>query len=132
MPIQDLKAWAHDLDMVVVMLEDPQKKKLASLVCLINKSAIACPDDNWEMFFMKNMKDKRSITTLVLGCDQGKGLQRCGPIMKPGNHISCSRECKKVREWTPTLPNEFPFWKLESRWTLESSKGNFKGQNSLD
>jgi hypothetical protein len=36
-PIQDLKAWAHDLDMVVVMLEDPWKKQLVSLMCSINK-----------------------------------------------------------------------------------------------
>ncbi len=28
MPIQDLRAWAHDLDMVVFMLEDPWKKKI--------------------------------------------------------------------------------------------------------
>jgi hypothetical protein len=33
MPIQDLKTWVHDLDMVVVMLEDPRKKKLTSFFC---------------------------------------------------------------------------------------------------
>jgi hypothetical protein len=32
----------------------------------------------------------------------------------------------------PTLPNELPLWELESRWTHEFSKGNFRGQNSLD
>jgi hypothetical protein len=37
MPIQDLKAWAHDLDMVVVMLEDSQKEQLMGLVCSINR-----------------------------------------------------------------------------------------------
>jgi hypothetical protein len=27
----------------------------------------------------------------------------------------------KVWEWTLTLPNELPFWELESRWTPETS-----------
>jgi len=39
---------------------------------------------------------------------------------------------KSVREWTFTLPNELPFWELESQWTPKSSKGNCKGKNSLD
>jgi hypothetical protein len=39
---------------------------------------------------------------------------------------------KSVREWTFTLPSELTFWELESRCTPESSKGNCKGQNSLD
>jgi hypothetical protein len=37
-----------------------------------------------------------------------------------------------VREWTPTLPSELPLWELESRWTLESSKSDCRGQNPLD
>ncbi len=28
--------------------------------------------------------------------NQGKGLQRCRPRMKPRSHISCSHDCKKV------------------------------------
>jgi hypothetical protein len=36
---------------------------------------------------------------------------------------------KNVREWTPTLPSELPFWELECQWSLESSKGECKGQN---
>ncbi len=39
---------------------------------------------------------------------------------------------ENVREWTPTLPNELPFWELESQWTPESLEGNCRGQNSLD
>jgi hypothetical protein len=39
---------------------------------------------------------------------------------------------ESVREWTSTLPSELQFWELESQWALESSKGNWKGQNSLD
>jgi hypothetical protein len=39
---------------------------------------------------------------------------------------------KSVREWTLTLPSEFPFWELESQWTPESLEGDFRGWNSLD
>jgi len=39
---------------------------------------------------------------------------------------------ESVREWTLTLPNELPLWELESQWTPEFSKGDYKGQNSLD
>jgi hypothetical protein len=35
MPIQDLKAWARDLNMVVIMLEDSWKKQLVGLICSI-------------------------------------------------------------------------------------------------
>ncbi len=39
------------------------------------------------------------VATLTLGAhDQGKGLQRCGPKVKPMSHISCSHECRRVRE----------------------------------
>ncbi len=37
-----------------------------------------------------------------------------------------------MREWTFTLPSELPLQELESWWTLESSKNNYKGQKPLD
>ncbi len=37
MPVYDMKVWAHDLDMIVLMLEDPRKKQLAGLVYSINR-----------------------------------------------------------------------------------------------
>lgn len=37
MPVHDMKVWVHDLDMIVLMLEDPRKKQLASLVYSINR-----------------------------------------------------------------------------------------------
>jgi hypothetical protein len=40
-------------------------------------------------------------------------------------------ECERVWAWKLTLPNELPFWELESRWTPEPSKSNCKGQNIL-
>jgi hypothetical protein len=54
---------------------------------------------------------------------------------KPGSHITYSRECEKVlesvREWTLTLPRQLPLWEMESRWTLETSESNYKGQTSI-
>jgi hypothetical protein len=50
----------------------------------------------------------RSIWTIAH--DQCKGLQRCGPRMKPKSHISCSWECGRMwgnephtPKWTFTL-----------------------------
>jgi hypothetical protein len=39
---------------------------------------------------------------------------------------------RELKEWTPTLPNEFPLWEWESQWISKFSKGNFRGQKSLD
>jgi hypothetical protein len=54
---------------------------------------------------------------------------------KSENHIIYSQECKKVwesvREWTLTLPRQLPLWEMKSRWTLETSETDFKGQNSM-
>jgi hypothetical protein len=33
--------------------------------------------------------------------------------------------------WRLTLPNELPFWELESRWTPKPSKSNCRRQNTL-
>jgi hypothetical protein len=55
--------------------------------------------------------------------------------MKPGSHISCSREVESMGEcenWTSTFPSELPLWELEFRWSLEFSESNFMGQNPLD
>ncbi len=39
------------------------------------------------------------------------------------------RECEGMNFHTPKWT---PLWELESRWTLESSKSDYKGQNPLD
>jgi hypothetical protein len=36
-----------------------------------------------------------------------------------------------VREWTLTLPRQFPLWEMESRWTPKTSKSNLRGQTSM-
>jgi hypothetical protein len=33
---------------------------------------------------------------------------------------------ESVREWTPTLPNEFPLWELESQRTSKFLKGEYR------
>jgi hypothetical protein len=59
MSIQNLKAWAHDLDMVIIMLKDPWKKQLAGLVYSINRiNDELAPTSVEKGFFVKNMKDK--------------------------------------------------------------------------
>jgi hypothetical protein len=64
---------------------------------------------------------------------QGKGIARLRAKRKPGSHITYSRECKKVwgsvKEWTLTFPRQLPLWEMESRWTLETSESNCRGQN---
>jgi len=39
-------------------------------------------------------------------------------------------ECERVWAWRLTLPCDLPFWELESRWILEPSESNCKGQNT--
>ncbi len=45
------------------------------------------------------------VATLALARDEGKGgLQGCGPISRPGSHITCSRECKECEGVNPHTP----------------------------
>jgi hypothetical protein len=39
---------------------------------------------------------------------------------------------ENVKEWTLTLPSEFPLWELEFQWTPEFSERNCRVQNPLD
>jgi hypothetical protein len=47
------------------------------------------------------------------------------------SHFMLSGVQESVREWTLTLPSEFPLWELDFQWISKSLKGNSKGQNSL-
>jgi hypothetical protein len=40
-----------------------------------------------------------------------------------------AKECEGMN---PTFSSELPFWELESQWTLKSSEGDCRDQNSLD
>jgi hypothetical protein len=42
------------------------------------------------------------------------------------------RSIGKCEGMNPTFPSELPLWELESQWTLEYLKGNFRGKNSFD
>ncbi len=44
---------------------------------------------------------------------------------------SQGRGPRRVWEGRLTFPSVLSFWELESRWTLEPSESNFKGQNTL-
>jgi hypothetical protein len=59
------------------------------------------------------------------------GLQGCGPRGSPGVILHAPGS---AREWggvNPHTPKGVQLWELESRWILESSGGDFKGQNSM-
>ncbi len=36
-----------------------------------------------------------------------------------------------MREWTLTLPRQFPLWEMESQWTSKTSESDLRGQNSM-
>ncbi len=66
---------------------------------------------------------------------QGKGIARVRAKRKPESHLTYSRECEKVlesvREWTLTLPRQFPLWEMESQWTPETLKSNCRDQTLM-
>jgi len=61
-----------------------------------------------------------------------RAWKSAGQECNPGVTLILSEVQGNVREWAHTLPNGFPFWELDSRWTLEFSKSDLKGENSLD
>jgi len=67
-----------------------------------------------------------NVATLALGSRPRQGLARLR-VMKGSLWAK-----ESVKEWTLTLPREFPPWELESRWTLECLKSYFKGQNLMN
>jgi hypothetical protein len=59
---------------------------------------------------------------------KAKGLAKVRAKTKPRSRILMpSKVQKSVKERTLTLPNEFPCWELESRWTSECSESDCKG-----
>jgi hypothetical protein len=73
------------------------------------------------------------IATLILGSRPRQRLVRVWAKKEAyESHLMFMGMQKSVRKWTLTLPSELSFWELESQWILESSKGNYKGQNPLD
>jgi len=62
---------------------------------------------------------------------KAKGLQKCGPRESLGVTSHIPGNVGKCEEWTLTLPRQLPLWEMESRWIPETSKSDFKGQNSM-
>jgi len=73
------------------------------------------------------------VTTLTLGSRPRKGLVKVWAKSEAQeSHSMFLGMCESVREWTSTLTIELPLWELESLWTPESSKSDYRGQNPLD
>jgi hypothetical protein len=63
---------------------------------------------------------------------KARACKGVGKKWSPGITFHAPGSVGECEGMNPTLPSELPLWELESRWTLESSKGNYKGQNSLN
>ncbi len=73
------------------------------------------------------------VATLALGSRPKQGLTKVWAKWEGWeSHFMFLGVWESVKEWTPTLPNELPLWKLESQWIPESSESDCKGQNPLD
>jgi hypothetical protein len=58
------------------------------------------------------------IATLALGSQPRQRLAQVWAKSETReSHFMLLRMWDSVREWTPTLPSELPFWELESWWT---------------
>ncbi len=64
--------------------------------------------------------------------DQSKGLQRCGPKMKLGSHILCSRQCKRMWGNEPThtqVGSHFGNWNSDG---LPNFRKKFQGPKLIN
>jgi len=65
-----------------------------------------------------------------LGSRSRQGFARLWAKREAGSHTTYSQEREGVRN-EPSHPKGVPLWELESPWTLDSSEGDYKGQNSM-
>jgi hypothetical protein len=67
---------------------------------------------------------------------KARGLRGCGPISRPGSHITCSRECKECEGVNLHTPKWTPMSGVGESWTPKrtpkTSESVLKGQNSMD
>jgi hypothetical protein len=85
----------------------------------------------WEFFYFVYFR--RSIgRTWMTCCNPSLGLATKARGCKVAGQERSSRVKESVREWTLTFLKEFPLWELESQWTFECSKGDYRGQNPMD
>jgi hypothetical protein len=62
---------------------------------------------------------------------KAKGLQGCKPRESPGVTSHTSESVEKCEGVNPHTPKTTPTLEMESRWTLETSNSNFRGQKSM-
>ncbi len=85
--------------------------------------SFTCTPASWLMTLEATISwIKLVVATLALGSWPKQGFARLRA--KIG-----ARECGRMWEWTLTLPNELPFWELESQKTFKTLKNDCKGQN---
>jgi hypothetical protein len=89
---------------------------------------ILCPLDHPRHYKVQSC----TITTLALGSWPRQGLQRCGQEWNPRVTFHAPGSVGKCEGMNPTLPSEFSLWELESQWIPRFSKGDCRGQISLD
>jgi len=97
---------------------------------------IAHPLKFWQIFhnlISHEPSPKGSVITLTLSSWLKQGLANVQAKNETQeSHFMFSGVQESVKEWTPTLPSELLFWELKSKWTFKFSKGDCRGQNSLD
>jgi len=85
--------------------------------------------DGAQYLFVEKSSD---VATLALGSrPRQRGCKSAGQEEARESHHILPGVWESVREWTLTLPMQLPLWEMETRWTPETSEGDFKGQNSM-
>jgi hypothetical protein len=72
-----------------------------------------------------------NVTTLALGSWPRRGLQGGGPKERPGNHFTCYGNAKNVRNEPSHSQVNSQVGSWSPKWTPESSKRDWRAQNSL-
>jgi hypothetical protein len=94
-------------------------------VCVVVLGTIVCP--NFSLCELLAYHNLNPNSWPRQGAWKGAG-RKCNP----GATFTFSKTWKSMREWAHTFPSGLSLWELESPWTLESSKSDWRNQNSLD
>jgi hypothetical protein len=87
----------------------------------------------WTMFSYTPFYEKQFyVATIALGSwPKQRGLQGCGPRRSLGVTQHAPGIVRKCEGMNPHTLKGIPLWEMESRWIVESSKGNCRGQNTM-
>jgi hypothetical protein len=87
----------------------------------------------YQMMIQVQVKLGMFVTTLALGSWPRQGLAKVRTKNETWeSHFMLLGMWESVKEWTSTLPSEFPLWELEFWWTPKFSKSNYMGQNRIE